>query len=59
MVYQHELKFVKQNDSRMKTAEREINRLSYAFNILKAVGFPIIPIPIRSQKNEEEEKKGE
>jgi hypothetical protein len=41
----------------MKTAEREINRLTYAFNILKSAGFPIIPVPVRSKQNEEEEKK--
>ena len=60
MTYQHELKFVKQNDSRMKTAEREINRLSYAFMILKDAKFPCIPVPPKSQKTtdvDEEEKK--
>lgn len=57
LTYQQELKFVRQNDSRMKAAEREINRLTYAFNILKQAGFPIIPVPPRQKKGEEEEKK--
>lgn len=49
---------MKQNDSRMKAAEREINRLTYAFNILKQAGYPIIPVPAaRLKKGEEEEKK--
>ena len=50
---------MKQNDSRMKAAEREINRLTYAFNILKQAGYPIIPVPARLKKGEEEEKKKE
>ena len=50
---------MKQNDSRMKAAEREINRLTYAFNILKQAGYPIIPVPPRLKKGEEEEKKEE
>ena len=49
---------MRQNDSRMKAAEREINRLTYAFKILKQAGFPIIPVPPpRQKKGEEEEKK--
>jgi hypothetical protein len=40
----------------MKTAEREINRVSYAFDILEKARFPINRVPIE-KKDEEEDKK--
>lgn len=36
--YQHELKFVKQNNSKMKAAERDISRLEYAYKMLRKNG---------------------
>ena len=41
--YQHEIKFVKQNNAKMKTAEREISRLQFAYRILKNAGVDVQP----------------
>ena len=39
----------------MKTAEREINRLTYAFDILEDAKFPVIRVPKKTNKKNEEE----
>ena len=45
LLYQQELKFIKQSSQRMKTAERDVNRVIYAFEILTKAGFPMEKIP--------------
>lgn len=40
--YQHDVKIVIKNKSKMRNAEREINKITYAFDILSDNGFPII-----------------
>jgi len=42
----------------MKTAEREINRVSYAFEILEKAGFPINRISSEKKSEEEDKKEG-
>lgn len=38
LLYQSELKFIQQSDQKMKTAERDINRAVYAFNLVRESG---------------------
>lgn len=39
LTYQRELRFIMQSDQKMKTAERDINRCDYAFQMLKDAGY--------------------
>lgn len=41
LTYQKELRFIMQSDQKMKTAEREINRAVYAFQMLKDAGYQV------------------
>ena len=48
---------MRQNDNKMKTAEREINRLEYAFKILKEAGLVVVAKEESAMMQEGEEAK--
>ncbi len=54
--YQHDVQIVLKNKSKMRNAEREIDKVCYAFDILRENNFPVISRTVKALEDGEEEK---